>query len=300
MRYDVVVIGGGIAGLQASIQLARSLRSVLVIDHHCGRSVVAKQYRNLLGFPDGISGEELRHAGRRQAEQFGVQFIRDEAAALEQDASRFFRVQLKHAARTVSGKIIIMATGIRDPFPGIPGLTECLGESVYLCPDCDGYEILGRETAVIGEGPHAVGLARVLARFTRKLFVINHTGAPISVEQRQHLARWNLPVLEAQVVRMEQTNGHLEALTLSNGERLAVARAFLSFPGAKPNTELLKPFPVKQNEHGLLLVDPRTRETSFRNIWAVGDIVAHSQLASIAMGDGSQAAIWINKRLLEE
>jgi thioredoxin reductase (NADPH) len=301
MKYDVVVIGGGIAGLQASIQLARSLRSVLVIDHHRGRSVVAKQYRNLLGFPDGVSGEALRHTGRQQAERFGVRFIRDEAVSLEQDGSGQFLVKLKATSpNTVCCKTIVMATGITDVFPVIPGLSECLGESVFICPDCDGYEIVNQEAAVIGDGPHAVALAGVLTRFSRKLIIVNHTGTALATEQLENLRSWNIPLLEAQVERMEQESGRLHALHLSTGDRLEMTRAFLSFPGAQPNTTLLEPFPVERNEQGYILVDPRTRESSFRNIWAVGDIVAHSQMASIAMGDGAQAAIWINKRLLEE
>jgi thioredoxin reductase (NADPH) len=299
MIYDTVVIGGGIAGLQASIQLARSLRDVVVIDNHRGRSVAAKRYGNLLGFPDGISGEALRHTGVEQAERLGVEFIREEAISLGQDPSGTFRVGL-NSGQSVEGRTILMATGVSDAFPALPGLSECLGVSVFICPDCDGYEIIDRETAVIGEGPNAVALAKVLTRFSRKLMIVNHTGKPVKNEELTRLQSHNIPVMDARVERMEQSGGQLQALQLSDGDRLEVSRAFLAFPGTRPNTRLLQPFSVASNELGYVEVDPRTKETSCRNIWAVGDICAHSQMVSIAMGDGSQAAVWIHKRLMEE
>ncbi len=299
MTYDTVVIGGGIAGLQASIQLARSLRRVVVIDNHRGRSVLARQYRNILGFPEGVSGETLRHMGVKQAERLGVQFVRKEAVSLEQDAGGIFHVKVKDEEQ-ISGKTIVIATGMTDVLPPIPGLVECLGESVFICPDCDGYEIIDRETAVIGRGQNAIALARILTRFSHRLILINHTGTPVDARDRELVRNMNVPLLEAQVERMEQEGGHLQALQLSTGERLEISRAFLAFPGARANTGLLQPFSVTCNEQGYIIVDPRTKETSYRNIWAVGDIVAHSQMVSIAMGDGSQAAIWIHKRLMED
>jgi len=157
-----------------------------------------------------------------------------------------------------------MATGIHDPFPAIPGIGECLGASIYLCPDCDGYETVDQNTAVIGGLPQALELVED------------------SVEQLLH------------------AKGKLQGLLLASGEQLDVTRAFLSFPGAKPQTGLLRSFSVRFNEKGHVLTNPRTMETDHPNVWAVGDIVEHSQQVASAMGDGAQAAIWIQKRLRDQ
>jgi thioredoxin reductase (NADPH) len=298
MNYDTVIIGGGIAGLQAAIQLARSLRRVLVVDDHQGRSVVAKQYRNILGFLEGISGEALRQSGVNQAMQVGAEFIRDQAVSLRQNAQGMFHIELrKERTRPVTARTVVLATGISDRFPAIPGLEQCLGTTVFICPDCDGYEIVNRRAAIIGTGKHAVAMASALIHFSTDLVVIDHEGK--GMEDQDQLQEMGISVIDASVERMQVENGDLQALLLSTGEVLEVSRAFLAFPGARANTQLLQPFSVACNESGHVLVDPRTKETSHRNMWAVGDMVAHSQLVTIAMGDGTQAAIWIHKRLRE-
>jgi thioredoxin reductase (NADPH) len=298
MNYDTVIIGGGIAGLQAAIQLARSLRRVLVVDDHQGRSVLARQYRSILGFPEGISGESLREAGLKQAMQFGAGFIRDQAVSLRQNAPGLFHIELRtERTRTITSRTVVMATGISDRFPAIPGLEQCLGTSVFICPDCDGYEIVNRQAAIIGSGKHAAAMASALIHFSTELVVIDHEGRGLEDSDRDRLREMGVSVIGASVERMQVEDGELRALSLSTGEVLEVSRAFLAFPGARANTQLLQPFAVACNESGHVLVDPRTKETSHRNLWAVGDLVAHSQMVTIAMGDGTQAAIWIHKRL---
>ncbi|GAA4709297.1 NAD(P)/FAD-dependent oxidoreductase [Brevibacillus fulvus] len=299
MIYDTIVIGGGIGGLQAAIQLGRSLHRVLVIDRKQGRSLLAKKYRNILGYPDGISGETLRERGESQAKKYGVQFLWDEAIDLRELSHGLFEVSVKNGAESYRAKTILVGTGITDPFPSLPGLLPCLGESIFICPDCDGFESIDRLTAVLGDGKYAVEMALILTYYTDKLLIVNHARTPLATEQLHLLEQKNIKLYEGPVSRIEARDGALASIWLESGRQVQAEKAFLAFPGARLNTSLLDPFPVKRMDNGHLLVDPRTKETSYRNIWAVGDIVAHSQQVSIAMGDGSQAAIWIHKRLLE-
>ncbi|NGQ94610.1 NAD(P)/FAD-dependent oxidoreductase [Brevibacillus sp. SYP-B805] len=300
MHFDTVVVGGGIAGLQAAIQLGRSLRTVLVVDDGEGRSLIARRYRNLLGYPEGTSGRQLRAAGEEQAKRLGVRFLAAKATDLRQNEQGMFLVDVTATETPIEAKTIVLATGISDLFPGIPGLHDCLGETLFICPDCDGYETVNRRTVVIGAGPQAAGLALVLRYFTDRLAVINHTDEPVSPKVAARLEESGIDMVAAAVKRIEHRDGHLRAVHLENGEMLAAERGFVAFPGAVVNTRLLHRFPVEMLPNGHVLVNPRTKETSYRNIWAVGDIVAHSQMVAIAMGDGVQAAVWIHKRLLEE
>lgn len=299
VMYDTVIIGGGIGGLQTAIQLARSLRRVAVLDIPGGRSSVAKTYRNILGYPKDVSGDKLRRLGREQATQYGAHMIEDEAVSLQARGDDEFIVQTKNGANPLVARTIVMATGIRDPFPTIPGIEECLGSSIFLCPDCDGYESVGEPIAVIGAGPQAVVMADELSHYTKQIAVLNHVGALTSSDDLERLKKQGFAFYDQKVQRLLHNGGQLTGLELASGEILCVTRAFLAVPGAVVQTGLLQGFKVHVNEKGHVRTDPRTKETDHRNIWAVGDITLHSQQVAIAMGDGAQAAIWIQKRLRE-
>ncbi|MGG0936053.1 NAD(P)/FAD-dependent oxidoreductase [Brevibacillus centrosporus] len=300
LMYDTIIVGGGIGGLQTAIQLARSMRRVAVIDTPGGRSTVAKSYRNILGFEDGVSGVSLRRQGRKQAAKYGAVFFADEVIKLESQGKAGFLVHRRNAVQPLECRTLVMATGIKDPFPAIPGIEECLGTSIFLCPDCDGYETIEQRTAVIGAVPQAIEMADELTFYTSKIYIINHEQVPVQPELRKTLSEKGYTLLEVAVERMLHDEGRLRQLILATGEHLDVTRAFLSFPGAQVQTALLKPLSVRLNPKGHVLTNPRTKETDHPNLWAVGDIVEHSQQVAIAMGDGAQAAIWIQKRLREQ
>ncbi|WP_343071617.1 NAD(P)/FAD-dependent oxidoreductase [Brevibacillus choshinensis] len=300
MRYDTIIVGGGIGGLQTAIQLARSLRRVAVVDIPGGRSTVAKAYRNVLGFPDGISGEGLRKIGREQAVKYGAILIEDEVTRLEGNPDHSFFVHTKDGHAPLQTRTLVLATGIRDPFPTIPGIQECLGTSTFLCPDCDGFESVEQNTAVIGAFPQAMEMADELSFYTSKIFLVNHAKSPVEPEIREEISRKGYSLVDQTVDQLLHVEGRLRGLILASGDRLEVNRAFLSFPGAKVQTSLLEPFSVQLNEKGHVLTNPRTKETDHPNLWAVGDITLHSQQVAIAMGDGALAAIWIQKRLREQ
>ena len=149
MRYDCIIIGGGIAGLQAAIQLGRyAMHSVLVIDNEDGRSSICQSYRNLLGYPEGIPGIELRRVGMDQALVYGVQFVKDKViSAARMPDGAFFVLQAERDHSTYEATTLLIVTGVMDRYPELPGLRECLGLTVFVCPDCDGFEIKDRGNA---------------------------------------------------------------------------------------------------------------------------------------------------------
>ena len=152
------------------------------------------------------------------------------------------------------------------------------------------------ETAVIGAGPNAIEMSRELKHYTDRMVVINHAGVPVEPEQLMQCGK-GMPFLEARIARFRHRHGQLAAIELEGGRQLEITRAFLAFPGAHVQTDLIRGFRVRLTGKGHVLVNPRTRETDHPNLWAVGDVVNHSQQVAIAMGDGAQAAIWIHKKL---
>ncbi|WP_232696290.1 NAD(P)/FAD-dependent oxidoreductase [Brevibacillus daliensis] len=299
MIYDTIVIGGGIAGLQATIQLVRSRRKVLVIDSGMGRSVLARNYQNILGFPDGVSGEELRQRGQQMAKKWGAVFLEATATFCEQNEDGIFQVTVQNEDQLLLGRTLLFSTGIKDVLPPIPGLLPCLGKSIYICPDCDGFEIINKSTVVIGSGIQAINMADSLQYYSDDLTVINHARINLDHEEQKITEKWGSRYRNEEIAEILQVYGMISGFRLQSGETYQVERGFLAFKGAHVNTDLMRTFQIGFLDKGHVRVDPRTKETTHRNIWAAGDINAHSQQVVTSLADGAVAAIWIHKRLFE-
>jgi thioredoxin reductase (NADPH) len=298
--YDCLIVGGGIAGLQAAIQLGRYERKVLVIDKGYGRSTLCRSYHNILGWPDGVSGMELRERGRFHASQLGVEFVGDEVIKAEKKGERF-ELSVKNNVITYEGKSILFATGVMDRFPDIPGLVSCLGLSVYICPDCDGYETKGRRTAVMGAGNSGANMAIVLKYWTDDIVYINHERKEISEPLRGQLLEKGIEcIAEAVEEVLTESDGIIRGVKLAEGREITAKRGFISFGGNEVKTSVAHQLGVERMENGHIITDPRTKMTSVPNVWAAGDVGVHSEQVSVAMGEGSMSAIWMHKTLLKQ
>ena len=332
--YECAIIGGGIAGLQAAIQLGRYRHSVVVADAGDGRSSLCRGYHNLLGFPDGVSGETLRRAGREQASRYGVTFIGGVAAAVRRepaggsaagvkraakperedsgngrsgggsdggagDASRedgVFVVTLEGGAEVRALRLLI-ATGVKDRIPDWPELGPCLGITVFICPDCDGWETIGRRTLVLGAGDAGANLALELTPWTRDIVYVNHELKALDPAAAVRLREAGIPMFETPVARLLADEGRLRGVRLADGAELEAERAFLGFGGNEVRSSLAAMLGARLSSSRHIEVDPRTKLTSVPHMWAAGDVTVHSEQTAIAMGDGLQAAIWMHKSL---
>ncbi|CAM3684119.1 NAD(P)/FAD-dependent oxidoreductase [Marinicrinis lubricantis] len=296
MLYDAVIIGGGIAGLQASIQLGRYGHRVLVLDKGTGRSELCRKYRNILGYPMGVSGPELRERGRAQAEQYDVTFVNQKAVMLKQQDE--FEV-ITDTQERYRGMTVLISTGVGDRIPDIPGMMDCLGESIYICPDCDGYEVMNRHVIIIGSGNAGASMTSELSYFSDQLTYVNHERQPIDAKLEKELASLKARVVHAPVIRVNSTAGQFHSVELAGGKQLEGEKAFIAFGGNEVRTQLARQAGAEVAENGHIITDPRTKMTSVEGIWAAGDVGLHSEQAVIAMGEGAQAAIWMHKRLMK-
>ena len=295
--FDCVIVGGGIAGLQAAIQLGRYNHDVLVIDSGDGRSVLCNSYHNVLGYPDGVSGEYLRSIGRNQAENLGVQFVLEKVEKVEKSGDGF--AITVHNGDIFEGKRLLIATGVMDRIPDIPSLYPCLGNSVYVCPDCDGYEIKDQTAIVLGSGNVGANMALTLYYWTKDLLYVNHEKREIDPEVLQQLTEKGIKYYKEMISEVNEDNGQLKGVVLKNGTVLEAKHAFVAFGANEVKSQLAKQLGVELLENKHIVVDLRSKMTNVQNVWAAGDVVAHSEQVTIAMGDGSQAAIWIHKSLIE-
>lgn len=296
-QCDCAIIGGGLAGLQAAIQLGRYKHRVLVVDHGEGRSKLCRCYHNMLGWPDGVSGERLRELGIGQARQLGVEFIHARALTAEKGGSGFV-VGFADESAIEAGRLLL-ATGVQDRIPIKEQLHECLGLSVFVCPDCDGYEVRDRRVFVFGSGNAGADMALTLRYWTSDIVYINHDGAKVDDERAEQLRISAIDYREEQIEEVVHLQGRLQGVRLEGSGYVAGEYGFTAFGGNRVHSELAVQLGVALTENKHIATDPRTKMTSVQHVWAAGDVTAHSEQAVIAIGDGSQAAIWIHKSLLQ-
>lgn len=296
---DCIIVGGGIAGLQAAIQLGRYKHSIMVIDSNQGRSTICKGYHNILGWPDGVSGDELRKLGKAHAEKYGVEFLNDVVISLQKEKNTFLIKTSSNQA--FQANTIFLATGLVDYLPKLENMLPCLGKSIYVCPDCDGYEVSDKKTIVLGGGNTGASMAATLTYWTNDVTFINHTKEQPNSEKVKKLGELKIEIINESAARvLLDAQSNFAGVELESGKIIPAEKGFTGFSGNKINAELAEQVGVELNDSRHIVVNPRTKETSVDGIWAGGDLTAHSEQVTISMGDGSQAAIWIHKRLMKQ
>ena len=295
--YDVAVVGGGPAGLTAALWLGRYLHSVALIDSGDPRNWETRGINGFLG-AQGIRSPELRARGRADAASFGVELVDDEVSRIHNTNGERFVLDLYHG-RTIEARRTLLAIGIKDIWPDIPGLGDCYGETAHVCPDCDGYETRGRKTVVIGSGRKAVGMALSLTTWTEKI-VICTNGQPADMEAKhlERLKALNIPVLEAKVNRISSKDHEIRCINLDGGMQLDCDRLYFAI-GQYPADDLGAQLKCKRNDLGLIEIDEHYH-TSVMNVFAAGDIVGGAQLAIAAAADGAIAALAIHASLVPD
>ena len=311
-EYDVVVIGGGAGGLQAAIHSGRYHWRTLVIDRGKGRTFYTPIYHNLLGYPDGISGAELLSKGKEQAKKYGVEFLMKIVTNITKDEDGMFTITAQRRKErregshenidVVRARKIVLATGIMDRHPDVPDVYHWAGFSIYYCPDCDGYEITDERVVVIGSGNGGPGLANTLLSWTDDIAVVNIDPAKeISDHFQMVMADHGIPIYTGPIKEfVGKDRNRIEQVILEDKTVIPCNKVFSALGMYSVHSELGKKIGVETLENGHIVVDPRTKQTSVEGVWAVGDVVAHSQQVMIAMGEGAQAAIWVNKSLRKE
>ncbi len=294
---DVAIVGGGPAGLSAALWLSRYLHSVVVIDSGEPRNWETRGINGFLG-SHGVRSPELRARGRTDAETFGTTFLDGTVATIANVNSERFNLVLE-SGQTIAARRILLAIGIKDVWPHVPGLSDCYGETAHVCPDCDGYEAIDKKTVVVGAGRKAVGMALSLANWTSTIVICTNGEEP-AMDQAllDKLVGLDIPVIEAPVEQISSHNREIRCITLEGGMQLDCEQLFFAI-GQRPADDLGVQLKCKRDELGLIEIDDRYH-TSVRNVFAAGDIVPGPQLAIAAASDGAIAALAIHRSLLPE
>jgi thioredoxin reductase len=295
--YDVAIVGGGPAGLSAALWLARYLHSVVLIDSGDPRNWETRGINGFLG-AHGIKSPELRAHGRQDAGKFGAKLIDATVKAARKTDDECFRLELTSAA-PIEARRVLLAIGIKDVWPRIPGLEACYGETAHVCPDCNGYETRHKKTIVVGSARKAVWMALALTTWTDKI-VICTNGKPAAMDEEllMKLKVLNIPVLEQGVSCIKSKEGEINCVELENGMSLDCERLYFAI-GQIPADDIGAQLGCKRDDMGLIVVDDRNH-TSVKNVFAAGDITPGPQLAIIAAAEGAVAALAIHRSLVPE
>ncbi len=297
--YDIVVIGGGPAGLSAGVYAGRALRSVLIIDKGDGRWAHHQVNENYLGFPDGISAKDLRANGKKQATKFGAEIVEDEITEAKTLKAGF---SLKGLKETYHAKAVILACGVKDYFPSFPGSEEYIGRSLFWCLLCDGYKIRDQRVAIIGFDDEAVGTYIRLKEFTKDLVFLTNcdpTGDKISAENKELLAKHKTPLHYGSIAEVKGEDGMVKSIVLDTGEEIKTDYIF-SRQGAHPHVDLAQQLGVILEGKGYVKTDVNKR-TNVPYVYAAGDVTSETahQVAT-AVYEGATAVIAADHDLRED
>jgi len=300
-QYDVIIIGGGPAGLSAGIYTARARLSSLLIERGMmgGQIVNAEQVDNYPGFPEGIGGLELTQLMHRQATRYGLSTVIADVTGIELKAE--WKV-VGTSAGEYSGKAVIIACGSERNKLGIPGEEEFPGRGVSYCATCDAAFFVDKPVAVVGGGNAAVTEALHLRKFASEVIVIHRRDRlrATRIMQEMAFAEAKIKFLWDTVVTAIEGGEFVKSLKLRHAKtgeesRIDVAGIFISV-GFKPNTDYLKGV-VPLDGQGAVITDEKL-ETSVAGIYSAGDVRSNSTWQVItAAGDGARAAINLEKAL---
>ena len=294
-RYDVAVIGGGPAGLTAALWLARYLHSVVLIDSGDPRNWMTRGINGFLGQPN-IKPAELRGKARDECRKHGVELIDGMVGSIHCNENNDFALVLEDNRQFQCSRVLL-AIGIKDVWPDVPGLEHVFGGSAHVCPDCDGYEARDRKTVVIGQGRRAVGMALNLTTWTRQLVICTNGPDPkMTQDLLDKLDNLNIPILDQKIIALKSSNGAAQALELAGGMQLDCEKIFFSI-AQYPADALGVQLGCEVDEHGQIIID-EAHHTSVRNVFAAGDIAPGPQLAIRAAAGGAVAALSIHKSLV--
>lgn len=298
--YDVVVVGGGPAGLSGALVLARARRSVLVIDAGEPRNAPAEAVHGFLS-RDGTSPADLIEAGRAEVIGYGGDLITGRAVSASRDPGGF--TLTLSDGHLVRARRLLVTVGLVDELPDVPGVRERWGRDVLHCPYCHGWEVRDQALGVLATGPMAMHQTLLLGQWSGDVTLFLHTAAEPSDSEWEQLAAPRVSVVEGEIAGLEVTDDRLTGVRLRAGQ-LVPRQALVVGPRFVARSELVTSLGLETVEHpaGLgsyVAADPDTL-TAGPGVWVAGNVINLMAQVVQAAAEGARAAIGINADLITE
>lgn len=301
-HYEAIVIGGSFAGLSAAMQLARARRKILVLDTGKTRNRFSPASHGFLG-QDGRAPAEIMAIAREQLLAYPtVRFHAAEASDAVQEGDAF-RVSFGDGGQARAGRLVL-ATGMVDHLPDVPGMQELWGVGVLHCPYCHGYEVAGRKFAVFGTGAPSVHQAALVRDWSDDVTLLTHGGDWLTAQHRDFLGARGVQIEEAPLVRLiPKGDGphqrELGAVEFQDGRRILYGALFTTTRSsfASPIAERLG-CEIEQGPTAPIVKTNAAKETTVAGVYAAGDTASPMHNASLASADGVLAGVFAHQSLL--
>jgi thioredoxin reductase len=289
--YDVIIVGGGAAGLSAALVLGRARRRVAVVDAGAPRNAPAAHMQGFLS-RDGMPPSELLAAGRAEVAGYGVELVAGTVERVEPG----FTVHLANG-NAMTARRILVTTGVHDELPAIPGVRDRWGRDLLHCPYCHGWEVRDQPLGVLGTNPGAPMHALLVRQWSDDVVYFAHT-SELSADDRERFAARDIRIFEGEVSRLVIDDDQLIGVELRDGTVVPRAAVFIR-PRNVPHADgILPSLGCAHGPDGFVVVDG-SGQTSVAGVWAAGNVVDPRGSVITAAGAGSAVAMAINADLVE-
>lgn len=298
IEWDVVIVGGGPAGLNAALALGRARKRVLLCDAGTRRNAAAVGIHNFVT-RDGIAPDEFRRIGREQLAPYASVQVRDEAIEAIEGERGAFVVRLPSGA--VRARRVLLTTGLIDELLPIEGVKEVWGHSMIQCPYCHGWELRDRPWAYLARAPHlshAVPFTLMLRAWSDDVSLLTNGAFELPATLREQLEGGGVRVITTPIQRLVSTDAALQRLEFTDGSTRPCGALFVHPP--QRQVDLVQRLGLELDAEGFVRVEPLRCETSVPGVYAAGDLTTRAQGAIFAAAAGMQAAASLNLDLTLE
>lgn len=294
-KFDVIIIGGSYAGLSAGMALGRSLRNVLIIDSGkpCNRQT--PHSHNFIT-QDGKTPKEISSLAKEQVFKYETVKFCDGIVVKTSKNSVGFEVETENGDM-FQAKKLILASGVKDIMPDIPGFAECWGISVIHCPYCHGYEVKGKVTGIMSNGDMAFDFTKLVFNLTKELTLFTNGKSTLIQEQIDKFNQHNILLIEDEIAEIVHENGQIEKVILKNGKEILLGALYAKIPFAQ-NIKV-EELEIELNEQGFIAVDIM-QKTNIPGVFACGDNVTMMRSVANAVAQGNVTGAVVNRELSEE
>ena len=293
---DCIIVGGGPAGLNAAVVLGRCRRKVLVFDTGTYRNQYSHGMHNYLTRDDVLPTEFLK-ISVKEVYKYGVEIIRHKVTNAKKNDEGHFVVK-DDTGKVYRSKKLLIATGLQDNVPDIPGFKELYGKSVFHCPYCDGWEVQDKEIGVYAKNKNGFELALSLKAWSNNITYYADGRNKLKPSEVEMLSLNEIPIISYPIERLEAKNDRLEAVVFKTGEsRQCDALFFVN--GFKQQCNLVETFGCNMSKKGVVLTN-RFQQTNIEGLYVAGDASKDMHFVVVAASEGAKAGVIINKELKKE
>ncbi len=295
-NFDVIIIGGSYSGLSAAMALGRSLRNVLIIDHGkpCNRQT---PHSHNFVTHDGKTPGEIAKLAKEDVEKYETVRFYNGSVVKTAKTTEGFEIEVS-AGEKFHAKKLILASGVKDIMPDIPGFAECWGISVIHCPYCHGYEVKNQITGILSNGEMAYEFSKLIFNLAKNLTLFTNGKAALSKEQIEKLNQNKIILNEDEIKEIKHERGSIQKIVFKNGKEIPLQALYAKIP-FEQNIQVSADLGCELTDNGFIKVD-MMQKTNIPGVFACGDNVTMMRSVANAVAQGNFAGAVVNKELCDE